>query len=184
MGDRYDGVGMTDDAFDNRWGAGRPRTRMWSSPGADAPSKFQTGHVCVDNGTYVALYPNGLTTLSSDVDKFRAVAWWYDPDRQNGLGWGFDKVDLHLDTAQWVTNPLPSLNWTFDTVVSNTDDSRQRVTYTAPANKVLRLRIEGRDVTTDNIGCGSDSMKVYYAFYFEDSDRDDDANLSNWVRVD
>lgn len=36
-----------------------------------------------------------------------------------------------------------------------------------------RLRLYGYRVTSDNIGCGTDSIRTYYAWLYEDSDRDD-----------
>lgn len=158
--------------------------RLWSKQGADAPSKYQTGHVCVDNGQTISLYPNGYTTLSSDVDRFRAVAWWYDPGRDEGSNRGFDKIDLRLDTGVFVVDPTPTVEWSENASWSTTNDNRQRVTYAYPSDEILRLRLIGRDVTDDKTGCGTDSMRVYYAFYYEDTDRDDDTDLANWVRVD
>jgi hypothetical protein len=31
----------------------------------------------------------------------------------------------------------------------------------------------GYNVTSDDAGCGTNSMKVYYAYFYEDSARDD-----------
>lgn len=42
-----------------------------------------------------------------------------------------------------------------------------------PASFQDRLRLSGYDVTAGAAGCGSNSMKVYYAWFYEDSARDD-----------
>ncbi len=35
------------------------------------------------------------------------------------------------------------------------------------------VAVQGYSVTADNEGCGSNKMKVYYAYFYEDSARDD-----------
>jgi hypothetical protein len=37
----------------------------------------------------------------------------------------------------------------------------------------------GYDVTADDAGCGDNAMRVYYAYYYEDSDRESGENLSD-----
>jgi len=39
--------------------------------------------------------------------------------------------------------------------------------------KVTSLKIIGYDVTADEEGCGTNSMKVYWAYFCEDSARND-----------
>jgi hypothetical protein len=39
--------------------------------------------------------------------------------------------------------------------------------------KKIRLRIKGTNVAADGAGCGTNSMLVYWAFFWEDENRDD-----------
>lgn len=41
------------------------------------------------------------------------------------------------------------------------------------SNGLISLQLIGHDVTADNEGCETNSMKVYYAYRFEDNGRDD-----------
>jgi hypothetical protein len=46
----------------------------------------------------------------------------------------------------------------------------------------MRLQLTGTDVQTDNAGCGLNSMKVYFAYFYEDSDRESTENMAD-IRV-
>jgi hypothetical protein len=48
-----------------------------------------------------------------------------------------------------------------------------RATTSTLDGRKLRLKIKGTNVTSDGEGCGTNSMKVYWAFFWEDEDRDD-----------
>ena len=41
------------------------------------------------------------------------------------------------------------------------------------SGRTFRLKITGADVTSDDAGCGTDSMRVHLAYFWEDSARDD-----------
>jgi hypothetical protein len=58
-------------------------------------------------------------------------------------------------------------------------DHREVVHVIGAGNKALSLKLPGFDVTADDAGCGSNSMKVFIAALLEDSDRDDD-NGPEW----
>ena len=51
-------------------------------------------------------------------------------------------------------------------------DNKERVYYDV-GGLAVKLEIYGWDVTADHTVCGTNSMKVYYAYFYEDSDRDD-----------
>jgi hypothetical protein len=44
------------------------------------------------------------------------------------------------------------------------------------------LVLEGRAVTSDDEGCFMNGNRVYYAWLYEDADRDDDTDLPTYVR--
>ena len=173
MGDRTGEDGMLTTGFDGLWGAGKLRLRKYDAAGMDAPAALGWGNTCVDNAesVYHSIPPTG--TLPADVDMIKAVIWWYDP-RDNDLvedtGTGHvvrDKVRLWL---QWKDGET----WT-TVAESNTDDNRQRVYLADPENNAeYRIKVRGRDVSYSDTGdCGVDSIRVWRAIYYEDSDRDD-----------
>ncbi|MEE9386910.1 MAG: hypothetical protein V3V08_26125 [Nannocystaceae bacterium] len=68
------------------------------------------------------------------------------------------------------------------TRVSDTDGYGEvaRVVRANPGPGLWELRIIGYDVDgVDDPVCGNDSIQVFYAFFYEDSDRDD-SNGPDW----
>jgi hypothetical protein len=146
--------------YDNLYGAGRLRARRYDSGGMDAPWRYSNGWVCIDNKESYVLTINNGAALSGDVDTFKAVLWWYDSRHQsNGT---VDDIDLRLQTTAGVT--LRS---------SLSLDNKERVFYQGIGGTAIQLQIYGYNVTSSDTGCGANSMKVYYAYFYEDSDRDD-----------
>jgi hypothetical protein len=146
--------------YDNLYGAGALRARRYDSAGMDAPWRYSNGWVCISDKESYVLSINDSLALSSDVDTFKAVLWWYDSRHEsNGT---VDDIDLRLQTTAGTT--LRS---------SVSVDNKERVFYQGVGGKAIQLQIYGYNVTADDTGCGTNSMKVYYAYYYEDSDRDD-----------
>lgn len=179
MGDRrFSNSGLkVVEGYSNLWGAGVLRLRKYDADGLDSWAQHNVGNVCVGHGTVVV----PITTSSAvpeDVDYAKAVAWWYD-DRHDDSGNGsgeFDRVALYLQrldpsTGSWITLR--------DDMA---DNNYLRTYYSDPGAWTLRLQLSGSDVTQDNGGCGSNSVKVYWAWIVEDNDRDDDTNLADTVR--
>lgn len=93
------------------------------------------------------------------------VAYWYDERHEDGTP--IDNIDLSLEEKQSGSWNLVRASW-------DTDDEKERVFYSDfSSGNSFRIRIDGTDVTADNAGCGTNSMKVHYAFFYEDSERDD-----------
>ncbi len=166
MGDRSkEGGGTQSNKFNNLYGAGRMRMRRLDDTGMDNPWGFEMGSVCIDNGEWYHLDINGGNALSSDVDVIKAVAWWYDPRLETGTQ--IDDVDLQL-----------ARNGTSVQYSTSSDDEKERVKYTTGGTSATyELIFHGASVTADNAGCGTNSMLVYYAYFYEDSDRDDGSAL-------
>ena len=161
MGDRMGESGKLTTNFDSVYGAGRLMMRMNTAAGMDAPASWKNNFVCVGTGERVKVGIKGAA-LESTVNIVKAVIFWY--DRRHGTGQWIDDIDLELAQVG-VINPL---------MVSNSShDNKERVFYTAPGNKNLELRIYGYNVTATSEGCGAGKQRVYYAFYYEDSQRDD-----------
>ncbi len=51
--------------------------------------------------------------------------------------------------------------------------------YNGVGGNAVKLEIYGYGVTADNEGCGTNSMKVYWTYLWEDNDRDD-ADGPSW----
>lgn len=158
--------------FDHRFGAGKLRMRMLNSAGMDAPYYIYNGWTCVDDGEIYIVPMNEGQTLSADVDSAKAVIWWYDRRMQNASSQAIDNIDLRLSTTTGMT------------LQSSTDpyDNKERVYYRDVGGHAIQLEIIGQSVTADNAGCGSNSMKVYFAILVEDDDRDD-ADGPSWEPV-
>lgn len=161
MGDRTtDTATRATAGFDNLYGAGRLRARRFDAAGMDAPWGFANGSVCIDDGEVYTIDINKGAALSTDVDSFQAVLWWYD-SRHESDG-TLDDIDLRLKTAAG-TSLRSSVSL----------DNKERVYHDGVGGQAVKLEIVGYRATADNMGCGTNSMKVYYAYFYEDSDRDD-----------
>ncbi|MBN2801425.1 MAG: S8 family serine peptidase [Deltaproteobacteria bacterium] len=174
MGDRstYD-QGLLTTGYSNLWGAGKLRLRRFDGVGMEAPAGYGTGSLCVAHGQsrYVDI-TDGIHDLHPAVDMIKAVAWWYD-HRHDGatLMHDSDRVSLTLLRS----GPLPG-TW-FGLRTSGTTDNKQRVYYEDPGERQLHLRLTGTDVSSDLEGCGTNATRVYYAWFYESSDRD---NGNTW----
>lgn len=163
MGDRRNGNNSyMDTRYHHRYGAGQPEFRRFEAPFMDGPWGFGSGDVCVDDNEVVVIPINGGGTLSSAVDDIKVVAWWYDKRHEDSVA--IDDIDLALYTTGGT-----SLSHS-----SDSDDEKERVYYSSAGGKALEIRLTGFDVTADNVsGCGTNSMNVYYAYFYEDDARND-----------
>jgi hypothetical protein len=145
--------------FDNLYGAGALRARQFDNSGMDFPWGWGTGWTCIDNNETHTITVNGGNTISSDVEAFEAVLWWYDARHEDDGT--LDDIDMTLRTTggSYLRG-------------SYSYDNKERVFHDV-GGLAVKLDIYGYNVTADNAGCGTNSMKVYYAYFYEDSDRDD-----------
>lgn len=168
MGDRTnEGGGTQANKFNNVYGSGRMRMRRLDATGMDSPTGFAVGYTCIDHGEWYHLPLNGGNALSSDVDIIKAVTWWYDPRLEDGTD--IDDIDLRLDR-----------NGTAVQYSSSGDDEKERVKHsTDGTSATFELVFHGENVTYDGDGgCGTNSKLIYYAYFYEDSDRDDGPELA------
>jgi len=146
--------------FNNLYGSGVLKARQFDTFGLDNPYSWSTNSTCIDHNETHTITINSGNTISSDVEAFKAVLWWYDSRHEiNGT---LDDIDLRLKTTGGTT---------LRSSVSSTDN-KERVFYDV-GGLAVKLEISGFNVTSDDSGCGTNSMKVYYAYFYEDSDRDD-----------
>lgn len=179
MGDRASGAtttvpqtSPTNIGYNNLWGAGQLRLRKYNAEGLDNPARYGSGKVCVGFTQMVDIDLTPSGPMDDDVDIIKAVAWWYD-HRHDDLG-GPDNDNLSMTLLR---DGLP-------VVLDASPDNRLRVVDTAPvAGSSYTLRLTGSDVSSDVEGCGTNSTMVYYAYLWEDGDREtgEDPELW-WVR--
>jgi len=161
-------------------GAGRLRLRAFDSTGLDAPAQWLTGRTCIDDGEDHLIDLHSGSDLPSGVDYIKAVAWWYDRSHGQTPGAGHDTYKLVIQRYDDSTS-----SWE---VVSNDNagDSRLRAIYAGSdiddGTETFRVGLRGMDVDSDDEGCGTDSNNVYYAILWEDNARNDDTDLSTYVR--
>ncbi len=186
MGDLEDSVstGQPVSNYDNLWGAGRFKMRRFDTYGLDSfdagTPKYGFGsfETCIDDGEDYQFNLNGGQLIPSDVDIIKVVAFWY--DSRHELGTAIDNVDLNLlaySNGDFVY--ASSLNGNSYPEASSTSltDEKERIVFRYNGNGVLntyyRVQVYGTDITSDNTGCGENSIRVHIAYLWEDSDRDD-----------
>lgn len=153
--------------YDPLWGAGKLRLRALDAAGLDDPYGADWGSVCVDQGDNVVIAE--LDDMPTGVDVLKVVLWWYDDRHDTTLGSSHDKVDLYL----WDNPFLP-----FATDESN--DNKKRLFWSGmTGGEDYVITAVGRSVTSDTSGCGTNSMRVYYAWFYESSARETSEGLDN-----
>lgn len=167
MGDRAaeGAVGLPPSAplstgYDGLWGAGQLRLRKFDPEGADNPFRYAQGNTCVGHGVTVTVPMNPNMVMPQDVGVLKATAWWY--DQRHGAGVDNDEVTLKVmrDTTAMAED-------------NGTDNKARVVLDSVSPGYNYFLKIKGDDVTSDLEGCGSNSTRVFWAYYWEDSRRDD-----------
>jgi hypothetical protein len=170
MGDRGHRSGTTESTrtsgFSNRYGAGRMRMRMINDAGRDAPGYFTSGEVCVEQGEVITIRPNGTSAFNTATDVAKVVLWFY--DRRHEDGGLIDDIDVRMRGH----TTGGSLVWTASSI-SSFDEKEMAYRNTNVGGNVVSFEISGFRVTADDEGCGTNSMRVFYAFYAEDSARND-----------
>jgi hypothetical protein len=109
-------------------------------------------------------------TPIGSIDVIKAAMFWY--DSRHELGQSIDNLNLRLVNSA-----------TGATIRSSTQSTNESefVYARSPAfggldtiqNVPLELIIDPVSVTADNTSCGTNKMLVWYAYFFEDSNRDD-----------
>ncbi len=168
MGDRLSQNGSyLTSGYDNWTGSGRLKFRMWNNRGMDSRWKFKDSYFCLDDGE------SRIVRVTSDspnnTDMIKAVSFIFDPDHEYYGHFDHDlqpKVELKL----YADGDLIEK----DTAGS---DNKRRVYADLTANKYngakIDLKWEGVNVPTDRESGGSNSIRVYYAYYYEDTARND-----------
>jgi hypothetical protein len=161
--------------MNNRLGAGKANMRALTNPSLDAPFYWNGGWTCVNHGTTVHFpieYSPGSPpdTIPADVDRLRVVAWFYDKRFAENSSFFLDNINIVLrdhDTGAQIAED--SLNEHGE----NDNKLRLQATGAQIGGRKLRVDFVGATVSNDEVGCGANSMKVFFAILFEDNDRDD-----------
>jgi len=99
-----------------------------------------------------------------DVDVLKVVISWYDVRHENGVI--PDDIDLHVEYNDGGT-------WKWLDASQTSYDNKERLRVVPVSGKSHRIRVRGYNVTADETVCGANRMQVYYAYFFEDSARND-----------
>jgi len=170
MGDRAAGDGSVHNlaGFNDTWGAGRLNMRLLNDTGLDSPAGSCYGYECVSQDEEVILPINSNVALSSDVDRLKAVIWWYTDSFTNPIP---NKMNLYVE---YESSPG---NWT---VIRQDQSSDLKKRVYASGSEIqgrkVRLRIWGYDVNSshdDRGTCVNGTARIYYSYIWEDNDRDD-----------
>lgn len=176
MGDRAAeafGVKLTT-KFSNLFGAGRLKMRMFGADGLDGPAQSGDFWTCVDDGETVYVNLNGGNPISSDVDALKFASFVFDRTHEDNL-YSLADIDLSLqrslDGVTWTSLPVYSDSW---------HDEKERIFHDDFSGGFRwRVAVHGYDISADYTSCGSNSMRVYLAWFFEDSDREAAENLDD-----
>ncbi len=165
MGDRESQTGKISTMFSNLWGGGRIKMRLPElGVGLANPSEYASGSLCVGNGNTSYININNASTLSPYVDVIKAVIYWF--DSRYGSSGLLDDLDLSLQYYSSTTG----LWHTHKSSTSRTDE-KERVFQSNPFTRQYRLAIKGYQVASQFTECGGNSIKVFYAYFFESNNR-------------
>ncbi len=177
MGDRmsrfnpiYNRTTRLDAGYDQYHGAGRMKTRMYNGAGMDGPAAFVTGRVCVaeNQRIYIPITWAFNQVVPGKSDILKVATYWYDPDHKNGS---------YRDTfySYILTEPPGSPNQIIARD-GHYGENKTRIAIDDLNNysgHSMELIIDGIRVGGSNTRCGSNANMVYYAIYFEDTERND-----------
>jgi hypothetical protein len=164
----------------NLYGAGRLRVRLFEDAGLDNPWGWKAGWTCVTDGHETEIPIDG--TPIADIDVLKVAIYFYDP--QHETGGGVDSINTYIERSDTGV-ALRGANM----IGNEYQFLTMRQNYGGPdviQNIPLRLVLNGIGITADNVssrgvGCGTNQMLVWYAYYFEDSDREAAENLGDGV---
>lgn len=156
--------------MDELWGAGRLHMRMFNAAGMDSPWRMRLFSRVISDGEVESdlyLNPNSSgvnQTISTDVDRFKATAFWHEPNVEDSSG----QAEISLAVCSSSSSCYTS---------GNSSDPRQRVGLgNAVQGKKWYVQLKGLSVPKSydrNYYYKEKKRKVFVALYWEDSDRDD-----------
>lgn len=162
MGDgKQETSGRLSVGYSNLWGAGRLRLRAFDATGLSTTAQgWSTGVTCVDSGTTVSINI-GSGSMGNTVHMVRGTAWWYDHRH--------DSSDPVVDNDRVTLSIGYQSGLTFNVVESDYGtDNKRRVFIDDPTTGYqYKMKLSGTNVTSDEEGCGDNSAKVYWAYFYE-----------------
>jgi hypothetical protein len=164
MADRQREVGAAATAgYDNLWGAGRFRARMFTDAGMDAPWGWTLGSIMVSNGATSNWTLNGGAALPAGTDRLVVAIYWPEPNQASG---GANGADITVDVVSTCGPAMTRSDWSFDT--------KKRVIFdTGVGGACWQIRLHGLSVTANPWLSSATQRVVYVAAYWEDTARDD-----------
>ncbi|MFO1419096.1 MAG: hypothetical protein U1E83_10555 [Methylotetracoccus sp.] len=169
MGDRQGQAGKIDGpatAPDHRWGMGRLRMRMTGNGKLDVPWAFRSAETCIGHGETWDLPVNGGKALPADADVLKFAAYWYDHRHDGSAGDAGSVANVNV----YLTGVSGGRSLAYD---NDAFDNKARLYYHDIGGKAVKIRFYGTDIAGhDDSVCGADSVHVWFALFWEDSDRE------------
>ncbi len=168
MGDRQTLAGKGLSSLSHRWGAGRLRMRMFNGEGMDAPWYYFNGWTCISHQEIWDFPVGNGGGLSQDFDAIKAAAYWFDARHDGTLD--PDQAGAVADVDLWLWDPVTNSQLSVD---DDRFDNKARAFVANAGGHHVNLRLVGFDVHGhDDPVCGEDAVRVFFAYFAEDSDRE------------
>lgn len=147
--------------------------RLLNAAGMDSPWKFDAASLVIDEGETALVdmrQVNGVrTALSTDTDRVRASAFWFEPNLSGGTGNNGVAI-IDVSTCIDLSGvPDPCISW-------DNQPQRQRYRHEDAGGLTWYFKVIGTDVSVSSRADYYPNYarrKVLLTWFFEDSDRDD-----------
>ncbi len=157
--------------YSSVYGAGRARAMSFDHDWADgADWRIKVGAVCIKDGETLDITPSWLPQWYKYSVK--TVVWAYSPEYHEDAD-----VDTLSDVSlEYMTPGFPGPGSTSHRVFKrdNSGDDKKRIYHfagTPTDERVSKIRIKGKNITTDSDGCGENATHAYFAILTEEEDR-------------
>lgn len=149
--------------YDNLWGAGRFRARMFTDAGMDAPWGWTLGSIGVVHGGISCWPLNDGAALPAGADRLVVTIYWPEANQASG---GANGADIVLEVVSTCGPAMSRTDWSYDT-------KKRIVIDTGAGGACWQIRLHGLSVTPNPWQGNETRRSVYVAAYWEDSARDD-----------
>ena len=155
--------GVLANGFDELWGGGRLRARLFIDQGMDSPWGRATGNAAVYDGQILSIPINNGKALPLATDRLSVAVWWMEP-HQGGGGVGGADITIALVTT---CGPYAvQADWSYDT--------KKRIFRSGGVgDRCWKLELNCFDAPPSEWEQGASRRTVYFAWYWEDEARDD-----------
>ncbi len=160
---RSESGGFRTNGFDELWGGGRFRARLFTDAGMDAPWGRATGSTAVNDGQIVSVPINGGNALPATADRLSVAVWWMEPNQGAGGAGGAD-ITIAIVTTCGAYAAQADVSY----------DTKKRIFRSGGVGgRCWKLELNCFDAPPSAWEQGASRRTVYFAWYWEDEARDD-----------